>query len=145
MFARLRRLARQEELEALKSRLAPDTDYKALAENYFEQLVRRDRELEELDAEITDLRGQVSNLQLARRWKDEMPNTVEPDVETPPETVEEAVLAAINGMESVETVAGDAGPRTRSCATCGCLPTSHGRGGRARSERLPSKGWRTWA
>ena len=126
VFAKIRRSARQEELEVLKGRLSPDADYKALAEDYFEQLARRHAEIEERDAEIADLRGQVSNLQLAFRWKDETPGAVEPDAETPPETVEEAVLtamdrhhgelvfgAAVDSMESVETVAADAGGPTK--------------------------------
>lgn len=123
VFVRIRRAARQEELAALQARFTADADYKSLAEEYFEQVGRQETLLEEQEGEIAELRNEVTNLRLALRWKDDIPDAVEPDAETPPATVEEAVLAAVdtlqdalvfgaavNEMESVRTLAADAGP-----------------------------------
>lgn len=127
VFARIRRAARQEELAELRSKLAPDADYEVLAEEYFEQLLQKDAILEEREAEIAALKLEVSNLQYAAGWKaarpqEETADEVEPDEETPPATVAEAVRwameecgdtlifgAQVTEGESTETLAQDAG------------------------------------
>jgi hypothetical protein len=121
VFVKVRRAARQEELSALHAKGAVEADYKVLADEYFNALLKREADLEERDAQIEALRAQVSSLQLALRWKDEGEDAVEPDPETPPSTVEEAVLAAMDRCpetllfgaavnDSIGTLASDAGP-----------------------------------
>lgn len=120
-FARIRRAARQEELSALQTKSTAGADYKSLADEYFHALLKREAELEERDAQIEELRAQVSSLNVALRWKNEGEDAVEPDLEAPPSTVEEAVLVAMDRCSGtlvfgaavnngVKTLAPDAGP-----------------------------------
>jgi hypothetical protein len=121
LFNKIRRAARQEEIAALQAKAAADTDYQALAEGYFAELLKAQALIDERDEEIEALRAQVSSLQLALKWKDGASDAVEPDVEAPPATVEEAVLVAMDRYDStlifgasvnegMKTVAPDAGP-----------------------------------
>ena len=121
IFARLRRLARQEELEAFRNRAASSTDSQALAEEYFNEVVRLAAVVEEQDGEIRSLKQALANANLALRWKEEEHGAVEPVHEAPPATVEEAVLQAMEkhgGLlrfgrdvnDGIRTLAPDAGP-----------------------------------
>lgn len=121
LFNQIRQAARQEEIAALQAKVAGDTDYQALAEGYLAELVKAQTSLDERDEEIKALKAKVSSLQLAFKWKDGASDAVEPDVETPPATVEEAVLLAMDRYDStlvfgaavndsIKTVAEDAGP-----------------------------------
>ena len=121
LFNQIRRGARQEEIAALQAKAAGDTDYQALAEGYFVELLKAQASMDERDDEIETLKAQVLSLQLALKWKDGASDAVEPDVETPPATVEEAVLLAMDRYDStlvfgaavnegMKTVAPDAGP-----------------------------------
>lgn len=121
LFSQIRRASRQEEIAALQAKASEETDYRALAEGYFAELAKAQELIERRDEDIAALRAQVSSLQLALTWKDAAPDAVEPDVETPPSTVEEAVLLAMDRFEStllfgasvndgLRTVSPDAGP-----------------------------------
>jgi hypothetical protein len=99
IFAAIRRAARTEELTALQAKANADTDYRALAEAYSGEMDKLQEELERAEAEKVALREQVQELQLALRWKDQEANSVEPDLETPPSTVEEAVLTAMDTFD----------------------------------------------
>lgn len=121
IFGQIRRAARQEEIAALQTKVTEDTDYRSLAEGYFTELLKAQELIDKRDEEVAALRAQVSSFQLALKWKDASPDAVEPDVETPPSTVEDAVLLAMDRFdttlifgaavnEGIETVAPDAGP-----------------------------------
>ncbi len=123
LLVKIRQAARQEELDALRAKATDDADYKALAEEYFEALVKANDTIAARDSEIQALNKKVTGLQYALQAKtvDVEANEVEPDTEAPPATVEEAVLLAMDEMtdelvfgtavtEGVESVAPDAGP-----------------------------------
>lgn len=121
LFSQIRRVARQEEIAALHAKVKEDTDYLVLAEGYSAELSKAQVLIEQRAEEIASLRAQVSSLQLALKWKDAASDAVEPDTETPPSTVEEAVLLAMDRFDStlifgaainegLGTVAPDAGP-----------------------------------
>lgn len=120
-FAEIRRAARQEELSALRAKATPDVDYKSLAEEYFDRAANAHAELEKRDEEIEALKAKVRSLQYALQWRDEVQDEVAPDTDTPPSTVEEAVLVAMDRFdgvlvfgrsvdEGIQTLAQDAGP-----------------------------------
>ena len=119
-FSAIRRAGRQETLTALQAQATADEDYRALADQYFDELTRALENADKQEEEIRSLRAQVSSLQVALQWK-ESANDVEPDPEVPPATVEEAVLTAMERYpetvvfgndvnRGVKTVAPDAGP-----------------------------------
>jgi hypothetical protein len=92
-----------------------------MAEEYFQRLTQMSDELSERDDEIKALKDQVANLQVALRWRDESQDSVEPVEDTPPATVEDAVLMAMERFTStllfgaevtagVESLSPDAGP-----------------------------------
>lgn len=121
LFGQIRRAARQQEIAVLQAKVKEDTDYRALAEGYFAELSKVQELNDQREEEVAALKAQISGLQLALKWKDEAPDAVEPDVETPPSTVEEAVLIAMDQFDStlifgasvnegIRTVAPDAGP-----------------------------------
>lgn len=117
----LRRAAREEELSALRAKATADADYKGLAEEYFEAATKANETVAERDAEIEELRAKIRGLQYALQSKREEHEEVEPDSETPPSTVEDAVLVAMEELgndlvfggavtEGINTLAQDAGP-----------------------------------
>jgi hypothetical protein len=121
LLAAIRRAGREDELSALWARSQSTEDYRSIAEEYFEKLTQMSAEIGAKDEEIKGLRDQVANLQLALRWQNESPDSVEPVEDTPPATVEEAVLTAIERFESnlvfgsnvndgLNSLAADAGP-----------------------------------
>ncbi|HXE80089.1 MAG TPA: hypothetical protein VNK41_05015 [Vicinamibacterales bacterium] len=121
LFGAIRKAAREEELAALGARIRQGDDYRAIAEEYFTKLVELNESIEARDQEIERLRAQVASLQLALRWRDETQEMVEPVEETPPATVEDAVLTARERFgdtlvfgadvnEGITTLAPDAGP-----------------------------------
>src|SRR6266851_9305713 len=88
--------------------------------------------LNQQEEEVAALKAQVSSLQLALRWKDAAPDDIEPNVETPPSTIEEAVLVAMEKFDStlifggavdegILTVAPDAGPPEKILSYLGAL------------------------
>lgn len=122
-FGVIRRNARSEELADLlsKAQATPDTDYKMLAEKYFLELHKARLQLDSRDEEVGDLKLQIVNLQEALRWRKQDDDLLEPESDTPPATVEEAVLAGMDRYEDalvfgadvdrgIRTVAADAGP-----------------------------------
>jgi hypothetical protein len=124
LFAAVRRAAREEELAAFQKRIEDGDDYQAFADEYYAKMLELTETLETRDQEIETLRAQVASLQLALRWRDGSQETVEPVEETPPATVEEAVLTAMERHsdvlvfgadvdEGIKTVAADAGPPDR--------------------------------
>jgi hypothetical protein len=132
VFAQLRRAARQQEITELQTKVSEDTDYRALAEGYLTELSKTQELLNQQEEEVAALRAQVSSLQLALRWKDAAPDDIEPNVETPPSTVEEAVLVAMEKFDStlifggavdegILTVAPDAGPPEKILSYLGAL------------------------
>lgn len=121
LFQTLRRAAREEELSALRAKATADADYKALADEYFEAAARANDTIAQRDAEIEELRAKIRGLQYALQSKRVEPEEVEPETETPPATVEEAVLSAMDELaeevvlgsdvtEGIGTLAQDAGP-----------------------------------
>ena len=121
IFAAIRRSASTEELTALRVRAETNADYNALAEGYFNEVVKLQAALEELEEENASLKDQVRDLQLAWKWRDQEPNAIEPDPEVPPSTVEEAYLIALdqfadslifgeNVEDGIRRLANDAGP-----------------------------------
>jgi uncharacterized coiled-coil protein SlyX len=117
----IRRAAREEELSALRAKATADADYKALADQYFEAAVKANETISERDAEIEELRAKIRGLQYALQSKREDHEEVEPDTETPPHTVEDAVLVAMEELgddlvfggavsDGIGTLAQDAGP-----------------------------------
>lgn len=121
LFGEIKHAMRREEIKALQAKATPDVNYQSLADEYFNALVRANEEVEKRDEQIQDLKAQVSNLQLALQWKDESTDSVEPESDTPPSTVEEAVFEAIESFpgtlvfgsavyDGIHTLAADAGP-----------------------------------
>jgi len=121
VFPALRRAAREEELSALRAKATADADYKALAEEYFEAATKANETIDERDAEIEELRAKIRGLQYQLQSKREGNEEVEPDTETPPSTIEDAVLSAMEELENdlvfggavtdgIGTLAQDAGP-----------------------------------
>jgi len=121
LFGAIRRAARQEELSALRAKASTDADYKALAEEYFEAADQSREELEKVLEENEELRARVLSLQYALQWKPDAQDEVEPETDTPPSTVEEAVLTAMSRFDDelafgqsvddgIKTLAPDAGP-----------------------------------
>jgi hypothetical protein len=117
----LRRAAREEELAAIRAKATDHADYKALADEYFEAAARANELIAERDAEVEELRAKIRGLQYALQSKREDHEEIAPDTETPPSTVEEAVLVAMEALgddlefggavsEGIGTLAKDAGP-----------------------------------
>lgn len=103
----LRRAAREEELSALRTKATADADYRALADEYFEAASKANKTIGERDAEIEELRAKVRGLQYALQSKQEEHEEIQPDRETPPSTVEDAVLTAMEELDN-ELVFGSA-------------------------------------
>ncbi|MEX0715073.1 MAG: hypothetical protein WD066_00730 [Planctomycetaceae bacterium] len=121
VFSAIRRAAREEELSALRAKAAGHSNYEALAEEYFNAAARANVVIADRDAEIEELRAKIRALQYALQSKRGEIEEVEPDTETPPATVEEAVLMAMDKLsddlvfgsavtDGVGTLAQDAGP-----------------------------------
>lgn len=121
LFVKIRQAAREEELAALRARTTSDAGYKAFAEEYFEALAKANETISERDTEIEELQGKLRGLQYALQSKRGEPEELAPDTETPPATVEDAVLIAMDEMkeelifgssitEGVKSLAQDAGP-----------------------------------
>jgi hypothetical protein len=117
----LRRAAREEELSALRAKATADADYKALAEEYFEAATKANEAIAQRDSEIEELLAKIRGLQYALQSKREEHEEIEPETETPPSTVEDAVLVAMEELDDdlvfggavtdgIGTVAQDAGP-----------------------------------
>jgi hypothetical protein len=132
LFIAIRRAAREEELSALHARIATGDDYRTIAEEYFTKLTEQNGIIEARDQEIDRLRAEVANLQLALRWRDGEQETLEPVEETPPATVEEAVLTAMERLDGelvfgvdvndgIKSLAVEAGPPDKILAYLGVL------------------------
>lgn len=117
----LRRAAREEELSALRAKATADANYKALADEYFEAATKANEIIAQRDDEIEELRAKIRGLQYALQSKRDEHEEIEPDTETPPSTVEDAVLVAMEELDDdlvfggavtdgISTVARDAGP-----------------------------------
>jgi hypothetical protein len=132
LFSRVRRAAREEELKAFEAKARVDADLEGLVESYLHELAKAEAGIQARDEEIAALKAQVSSLQLALRWKDAELDAVEPDPETPPSSVEEAVLIAMEKFGStlifgpsvndgIKGVAPDAGPPDKVLSYLGTL------------------------
>jgi hypothetical protein len=82
------------EMATMSMRAAAGDMYRVEAEKYQKEVERLNFELAERDSQIEDLKHQVANLQVALQWKESSPDAIEPVSDTPPETVEDAVLTA---------------------------------------------------
>jgi hypothetical protein len=96
-IAALRRAAEEEELKRLRDKAESDSDFKGFVDELFsklcaanELLAAKDRTIEE---QSVKLRGLSYALQ-SKKGAD--PGEIEPDTETPPTTVEDAVLMAMD-------------------------------------------------
>jgi hypothetical protein len=121
LFSSLRRAAREEELNALRDKATDGADYKALADEYFDAASRANETIALRDEEIADLREKIRGLQSALQSKRGGQEEVEPDTETPPSSVDDAVSVAMAELaddlvfgsavnEGVAALARDAGP-----------------------------------
>ncbi len=131
-FADVRRLASQEELNALRNKAQESSDYKSLAEEYFNKAEEFARRPGKRDDEIVDLKRALANAQLALRYRDEGPGAVQPSEEIPPASVEEAVLEAMERYgqdllfggavnDGIRSLAPDAGPPDKIFSYLGTL------------------------
>jgi hypothetical protein len=131
-FADVRRLASQEEMDALRNKAQESSDYKSLAEEYFNKAEEFARRLGNREDEIGDLKRALANAQLALRFLDEGPGAVQPSEEIPPASVEEAVLEAMERYgqdllfggavnDSIRSLAPDAGPPDKILSYLGTL------------------------
>ena len=117
----LRRAARDEQWRARLDRVTSDSnDYLELADEYREEADRLSALLATRDEEIRDLRRQNANLLLSLESIGE-PTDIEPDSESEPQTVEDAVVVARTRFDNtlifgndvadgVQGLARDAGP-----------------------------------
>jgi hypothetical protein len=121
LFSALRRAAREEELSALRANATAGADYQAIAEQYFDRLVKAEEKQAELINENEELRNENRSLRYHLRSKREEHEEIEPDTETPPSSVEDAVLIAMEELggdlvfgtavnHGIDTLARDAGP-----------------------------------
>jgi len=121
LFLTLRHGAREEELSALRAKAIVGADYKALADEFFETAVKSNKMIAERDVEIENLRAKIKGLQYALQSKRVEHPEVDPETETPPSTVEDAVLLAMDELkddlvfgravtDGIGTLAQDAGP-----------------------------------
>ncbi len=95
-------LERERRFAAERAGLEGASEYRQLAESYADEVVELRRELTNARTEIEALSSKVDNLNLAVQWKDdeEQPE-IEPETETPPTTVEEAVARAAREADGV--------------------------------------------
>ncbi|HZQ74261.1 MAG TPA: hypothetical protein VFB08_15190 [Burkholderiales bacterium] len=118
VFGKIRSEARLQEFEALKKSAAGTDDWRNIAEDYAKDNDGLRQSLEEAKLAIRDLEAQVSNLTLAIQWKEEPANDQEPQPErqTPPATVAEAVRKAQDNLHEVLRFGEDVATGVRSLA-----------------------------
>jgi hypothetical protein len=120
-ISKARRDIRALTLAALNSKASEGDTYKTRSESYAKDIEKLTAELELKDDEIVGLKSQVSNLQLALQWRETSPDAIEPADDTPPSSVEDAVLTAMDRYgnnlvfgeavnEGIRGVDKDAGP-----------------------------------
>lgn len=102
VLAELSAIEREQRFAADRARLEEASEYQALAESYSEELKEVKAGLVTVLAENEALRAQVESLTVAIHWKGEDEHvTPEPEEETPPTTVREAVEQARNESRGV--------------------------------------------
>lgn len=117
----IRKSVRDEQISTLRARITESDDHRALSDEYLTKILELNDALSAKDEEISGLKDQVSSLQLALRWRDSSPDAVAPVEESPPSTVEDAVLTAMDKFEDalvfgadvndgIRALAADAGP-----------------------------------
>jgi hypothetical protein len=120
VFQRVRDSFAEMANEAVRSKLRSSQDWAALAENYASENELLKKAATETAERIKQLVSVVTSLQVALQWK-ESSTEVEPDVELPPSTIEEAIQIAkrsyseqlVFGQDvavGVQSLASDAGP-----------------------------------
>ena len=94
----LRRESRSAEIDTLKDQIEDGWD---LAASFEEQVQELQGLLDERDEENADLRNQLANLQTALVWQPTSVDEIQPEDETPPQTVEEALLRAMDDFKGL--------------------------------------------
>lgn len=95
-FSRVRNEARKMELNSLIARATEQNDWQELAEKFAKENDDLRLQLETKDEQLRDRESQVTNLEIALRWRatDSQEQDVQPESEIPPATVAEAVQRA---------------------------------------------------
>ena len=120
-FAGVRRAARDEELAQLRERTRDASKNESIAEEYYSEVLRLSEIIQRQEEELGNLRRQLANANLALQWRDAAPGDVPPVEETPPSTVEDAVLTAMERhadlltfgdsvSDGIKRLTADAGP-----------------------------------
>ncbi|MEW8288595.1 MAG: hypothetical protein AB2697_21645 [Candidatus Thiodiazotropha endolucinida] len=120
-FSAIRKESRKEELARLTEHAETTDDWKEIADSYAKDNDGLQGKIDELNSDLSELRAQVSNLQLALQWQGKGEDEIEAAEDIPPTTVADAVEKARekfpqtlifgeNVNDGIETLAQDAGP-----------------------------------
>lgn len=93
-FSAIRSDSERTETEKLREVLREASNWEALANDYSQENDRLRSSIDKKTVEISELREQVANLQLALRWQPADADDVKPQDEPPPTTVLEAIQQA---------------------------------------------------
>lgn len=120
-FSAIRKESRKEELARLTEHAKTTDDWKEIADSYAKDNDGLQEKIDEKNSELSELRAQVSNLQLALHWQGKTEDEIEAAEDVPPTTVADAVEKAREMFphtlvfgdhvnDGIETLAQDAGP-----------------------------------